>query len=103
MGPGATLERDVVVETVPLRARRHRLGMFLGFAGLAGFAALARAAGAAAAAQHLHVVRDDFRRVTVVALLVLPLARAQPSLDVDLRTLAQVLAGDLAHAAEQRD
>src|SRR5882672_11166141 len=99
------LERYIVVETVALRARGHGLG---GLARLARFPWLApfpgSAAGApAAAAQHLHVVRDDFGGVAVVALLVLPLAGAQASLDIDLRALAQILARHFAHAAEEGD
>src|SRR4029077_13984169 len=60
------------------------------------------AAGPGAAAEHLQVVADDLGGVAVVALLVLPLTRAQAPLDVDLRALAQVLAGDFRQAAEQR-
>ncbi len=57
----------------------------------------------ATTAQHLHVVADDLGGVTVVALLILPLARAQTALDVDLRALAQVLARDFGQAAEEGD
>src|SRR5919109_1003892 len=56
----------------------------------------------AATPEHLQVIPDDLGRVALVALLVLPLAGAQAPLDVDLRALAQVLAGDLREAAEQR-
>src|SRR5256885_6821866 len=49
-----------------------------------------------------HVIADDLGRVALVPLLVLPLARAQASLDVDLRALAQVLAGDFRQAPEER-
>src|SRR5205085_5273691 len=58
---------------------------------------------AAPAPEHLHVVTDDLGRVALVPLLVLPLAGAQASLDVDLRALAQVLAGDFRQAPEERD
>src|SRR5882762_5512173 len=57
---------------------------------------------AAPAPEHLQVVTDDLGRVAIVALLVLPFAGAQASLDVDLRALAQVLAGDLRQAPEER-
>src|SRR3990170_3433614 len=58
---------------------------------------------AAAAVEHLHFVGDDFGGVAVVALLVLPLARAQRAFDVHLRTLLEVFAGDLAETAEHGD
>src|SRR5712671_4072201 len=53
--------------------------------------------------EHLQVVADDLGRVALVPLLVLPLTRAQASLDVHLRALAQVLAGDFCQAPEERD
>src|SRR5204863_514989 len=46
------------------------------------------------AAEHLHAVGDDFGRSALLPLLVLPLARAQGSLDVDLRALLEILARD---------
>src|SRR5882762_3912057 len=64
----------------------------------------ARRAGrpAAPAPEHLQVITDDLGRVAIVALLVLPFAGAQAALDVDLRALAQVLAGDFRQAPEER-
>ena len=50
------------------------------------------------AAQHLHLAGDDLGGVAVVAALVLPLARAQAALDVHLRALTQIFAGDFAQA-----
>src|SRR3989442_9403532 len=68
----------------------------LGLGALArGLARLARLAGAGARPQHLHDVAANLGRVAVLPLLVLPLARAQAALDVDLRALLQVLARDL--------
>ncbi len=46
------------------------------------------ATAARAAAEHLHLVGVDLGRVAVAAFLVLPLARAQLALDVDLRALS---------------
>jgi hypothetical protein len=60
----------------------------------------AAAHAAAARVEHLHFVGDDFRGVAVLALLVLPLARAQRAFDVDLRALLQVLAGDFTETPE---
>src|SRR5262249_820969 len=70
-----------------------------------GARARARAAAAAttAATEHLHVVTDDLGRIALVALLVLPLARAQAALDVHLRALAQVLGRNLRQAPEECD
>jgi hypothetical protein len=48
-----------------------------------------------AGTQHLHLVGADLCGVALVAVLVGPLARAQRAFDIDLRALAQVLAGDL--------
>src|SRR5437588_9466939 len=57
---------------------------------------------AAATAEHLQIVADDLGRIAVVSLLILPLARAQAPLDIDLRALAQVLARDLREPPEER-
>ena len=55
---------------------------------LAGFARhRVTAAGAAAAAKQLHAVGDDFRRITVLAFLVLPFAGADAAFDLDRRAL----------------
>src|SRR5690606_16075474 len=58
---------------------------------------------ARAAAQHLHLVRHDLGGVAVVARLVLPLSRPELALDIDLRTLPQVLRGNLGQLAEHRN
>src|SRR6185436_20593558 len=63
----------------------------------------ARLTGARARAEHLHAVAHDLGGVAVLAFLVLPLARAQAALDVDLRALLQIFAGDLGQAAEEGD
>jgi hypothetical protein len=60
-------------------------------------------AAAFAPAEHLHLVGADLRGVAILAVLVLPLARAQAAFDVDLRAFLQVLAGDFGKAAEERD
>src|SRR5258708_25150169 len=100
-------KRYVVLEIIELAAalggrlrRGARAARLLGAAGF-GCAAASRAH-ALARAQHLHLVGDDLRHVLVLALLVLPLARLHASLDVDLRALLQVLAGDLGELAEER-
>src|SRR5881392_3372158 len=100
------LERNVIVEILAPAAGCAPCGL-LGIgpgpataAGPAAGRALRPGARASAAArpaaapapEHLHVVTDDLGRVALIPLLVLPLAGAQASLDVDLRTLAQVLA-----------
>src|SRR5882672_11253735 len=114
-GAGA-LERNVVVEIVAApgtacgllglgRSAGARTGTPPTRAGTpTGRPAGARRAGrpTAPAPEHLQLVTDDLGRVAIVALLVLPFARAQASLDVDLRALAQVLAGDLCQAPEER-
>src|SRR5712692_5359309 len=79
-----------------LRVRLGLGGLALGGLGLGALArGLARLAGAGARPQHLHDVAANLGAVAVLPLLVLPLARAQTSLDVDLRALLQVLARDL--------
>ena len=55
-----------------------------------------------APAEHLHDVGADLGAVAVLPFLVLPFARAETALDVDLRALLQVLAGDLRQAPEER-
>src|SRR5204862_2200226 len=55
------------------------------------------------AAEHLHVGRDDLGRVLFDAVLVLPLARLQPSLHIDRAALLQVLAGDLGELVVEDD
>src|SRR6266850_7438295 len=103
------LERNIVFHVVELAGGllRGRLGLrrlALGGLGLGALArGLARLAGAGARPQHLHDVAANLGAVAVLPLLVLPLARAQAALDVDLRALLQVLAGDLGQAAEKGD
>src|SRR4051812_41721357 len=58
---------------------------------------------AAARVQHLHFVGDDFRGVAIVTRFVLPLARAQRAFDVNLGSLLEVLARDLAESPEHGD
>src|SRR5690606_24426112 len=45
---------------------------------------------AAAAVEHLHLAGNNFRGVTVLAILSLPLACAQAALDINLRAFFQV-------------
>src|SRR5260370_17860985 len=54
-------------------------------------------------AQHLHVIGDDFGGVTIVSLLVLPLAGPQFALHEHLRALAQVLGSDFTQPPEKGD
>src|SRR5688572_11353563 len=56
-----------------------------------------------ARAQHLHSIGHDLGGVLVVAVLVLPLARLQPPLDVDLRALLEIFARDLGQPPEEGD
>jgi hypothetical protein len=65
----------------------------------AAVAALVTTAHALSAAQHLHGVATDFSGIAIGAALILPLARAQAAFDVHLRTLAQILCGNLGQAA----
>src|SRR5262249_20763733 len=53
-----------------------------------------------AAANELYSRGDDLRRESLLALLVLPLARLDAPFNADLATLRQVLAGDLGLLAE---
>src|SRR3989449_844253 len=106
-----TSERNIVFHVVELAGGLLRgwlaLGGAFGLGGGLGLGArargLARLAGAGARPQHLHDVAADLGRVAVLPLLVLPLARAQASLDVDLGALLQVLARDLRQAPEKGD
>src|SRR6266850_2903499 len=100
--PPKRLERDIVVHVVEL-ARGFLRGLVLARGnGLSCFAA-ARFSRALPAPEHLHAVGDDFGGGALLAFLVLPLARAQRSFDVDLRAFLQVFAGDLGQAAEEHD
>src|SRR5204862_6506811 len=81
-------ERDVVLEIVELatlagRLRRRRFGSsatLRAFCGSASARFTLPAAHALARTQHLHDVGHDLRRVFVLPILVLPLARLQASL-----------------------
>src|SRR5262249_59401594 len=97
------LERNIVVHVVELaRGLLRRLALARGDRRLFVVAAArARVAHSRAAAEHLHALGDDLGRVALLAFLVLPLARAQRPLDIDLRAFLQVLAGDLREAVEE--
>src|SRR5688572_25845376 len=81
-------ERDVVVEFAAGLTSRDWLA--LGRTARARLAARIRACTsggatiACATPKHLHLVRVDLGRVAIAAFLVLPLARAQLALDIDL-------------------
>src|SRR4029077_21280880 len=98
-------EGNVVVE---LLAARTAAGRLLGVGGRARAPGTGRhrggprATGTTASAEHLQIVADDLGRVALVALLVLPLARPQASLDVHLRSLTQKLSGNLSPSAIKR-
>src|SRR5687767_851117 len=102
-------ERNVVFHVVELPRRLlRRRRLRLGGAGLrrrrrARLALAARLAAALAPAEHLHHVGADFRRVAVLAVLVLPLARAQAPFHVHLRALLEVLSVDGGEAPEEGD
>src|SRR5690606_23206957 len=101
------LERYVVVGEVVAEVglgRRGRLAplRFLPRRALAALATEAAAATALAApAEHLHLVGDDLGEELLDAVLAGVLVVADLALDIDLRTLAQVLAGDLGQLAEE--
>src|ERR1700681_1837391 len=91
---GWPLERDIVVQIVDvlLRRRTRAFGAAARFRAswtLCGLGRRARAA-AFATAEHLHAIGDDLRRVAVLAFLILPFARLQPTLDVNLSSFFQV-------------
>src|SRR5262245_5861073 len=60
-----------------------------------------RGGAAAAPSEHLHTIAADFGRIAFVAIFVSPLTRLQAAFDVDLASLAQVLAADLGLASEE--
>src|SRR4051812_27982131 len=98
------LERNVVFHVVELAGRllrdaRRRLGL----ARLGGHRLRARLPRARARTGHLHAVGHDLGGVAILAFLVLPLARAQAPLHVDLRTLLQIFARDLGQPAAKHD
>ena len=53
------------------------------------------------APKHLHFVRVDLGRESVLPVLVLPLAGFQLALKIDLRSLFEILAGDFRELAEE--
>src|SRR5690606_20109000 len=89
-------ERNVVVEILGRRPGRGPGGARL-------LLRAGRRTGARTAAEHLHLVRDDLGRPPVVAVPILPLAGAEPPLDVHLRALPQILGSDLRQAVEHGD
>src|SRR5215472_14705662 len=102
---GSDSKRNIVVELLAARApaATRLLGVGRRRPRRDGRARGGPGRGTGAAAEHLQLVADDLGRVALVALLVLPLARPQAPFDVDLRALAQIFAGDLGQAAEERD
>src|SRR5687768_17826316 len=95
------LERDIVVhfvESAAFLALRFRTSL-----GRGRRLARHRFGAAAAPPQKLHALRADLSRVAVLPILVLPLARLQPALDVDRGTFFQVFARDLGQPAEECD
>src|SRR5205085_807446 len=110
---GRILERNVVVEVVELLlaagrrsaggCRRRRAHGPLARASAAIVAvAVHRLTPALPRPEHLHLAGDDVGGVALLAVL-LVLAVLDPALDVDLRSLLQVFAGNLAEAPIQRD
>src|SRR5690606_30863977 len=102
-------ERAVVVRQ---RSRRRALGglaplllLALGPAATAliaaATAAIVSAAAFTAAAEHLHLVRHDLGEILLHAVLAGVFVVADLPLDVHLRSLAQVLAGDFRELAEE--
>src|ERR1700682_2224185 len=77
------LEGDVVVHVVEL-ARGFLRGLVLARGDGLSCLAAARFSRTLPAPEHLHALGDDFGGGALLALLVLPLARAQGSFDVDL-------------------
>src|SRR5262245_12385662 len=101
---GRASERNIVVHVVELaRGFLRRLALARGHGRLVLVASGpgARVPHPRAAAEHLHALGDDLGGVALLAFLVLPLARAQGPLDVDLRALLQVFARDLGEAVEE--
>jgi len=58
---------------------------------------------AAAATQQLHAVTNDFGAIAILAFFVLPFARADTPLDINWRTLFQILTGDFRLPPEKCD
>src|SRR4029079_515367 len=94
---GPSLERNIVL--AQLRADVHRLGMGRGLA--ARLRPLSAAAPTAASPQEHDPIAADLGRIALVAVLVVPLARLQTSLNVNLLALLQVLVERLGLLAPQ--
>src|SRR5690606_38796591 len=94
----ASSEWDVVVGEVI-----GRLCLPCRFLALRSRAAILLGARLALAAEHLHFVGDDVGELLLHPVVARMLAVADPALDVDLRTLAQVLGRDLAQLPEERN
>src|SRR4051812_11559616 len=99
-----SLEGNVVFHIVELAGglllRRPRIAAGFRFTARPRFTTpgsgiVARRAPALPAAEHLHDVAADVGGIPILAVLVLPLARAQAALDIDLRAFLQVFAGHL--------
>src|SRR5258706_2393473 len=101
------LERNIVVHVVERGAAaffRRRLTAASRRCGRGpGLAARHRVGTAGTRAEHLHAIGDDLGGVTVVAFLVLPLARLQAPLDVNLGAFLQVFAADFRELGERGD
>src|SRR3546814_12186822 len=100
------LERKVVIRKVVRRRRRRRALGRLRLPLRRGILARTRRALTAATAfttatEHLHLVGDDLGEVLLHPVLAGVLVVADLAFHVDLRALAQVLAGDLAELAEE--
>src|SRR5690554_3015218 len=85
------LEWNIVVEIAETATVRRRLGLVLlrgrpvfrlAVVIVSGWR-IVSPAGAASTIEHLHLAGDDFRGVTILAILSLPLAGAQRALDID--------------------
>ncbi|SPC24835.1 hypothetical protein CT19431_P70082 [Cupriavidus taiwanensis] len=77
------------------------LAAFLRLAAIAIVAVIVRRS--AAATQHLHLIGNDLGAVLVLARLILPLAGANASLNINGGALLQVLPCDLSQLAEERN
>src|SRR6185503_4666561 len=100
--PGLSSEWNIVVGTgaaaVATAAARKVIGL-----GRRRRVGLATRTVTLAAAEELDVVRDDLGDVSLVAFLVVVVARLDPTLDVDLASLREVLRADLRALAPHDD
>jgi len=96
------LERYIILEFRPRCRCGGRLLLRLPRLGCAeGRCPTATTTTCAAAVEHLHLIGDDLGGIAILATLVLPLARLQPPLDVDLGTLLNVFTHHLCKAAKE--